>query len=183
MALYYRITPINELGEGTPVTGSYTPGVMVAGAHASSHAEGGTDPLTGHLAASVAKFKESGGQVLTAGAVADGQFLQRSGTSLIGVSAVAAAPRSVVTVTGNTSLLTSHAIVLVNTTGGDVTISLPSAAVAAEFTIKNTGTGGHRALIDPNGAQTVDASATQELADGDKMTIAADTANTNWQTV
>lgn len=184
MTLYYRITPINELGEGTPVTGSYDPTLPVAGAHAESHESGGTDPIIGHLAASVAKLKESGGQVLTAGAISDGQIVKRVGTTLVGVDTAAPAPRAVASVSGNTTLDASHAVVLVNTGAStNITITLPSAASAREYTIKNTGTGTGKVTVDGNGAQTIDGSATVELAAGDRMTIVADTANTNWQSV
>ncbi len=47
--LYYRITALNALGESVEVTGSYTPAAPSPGAHAATHAAGGSDPLTGNL--------------------------------------------------------------------------------------------------------------------------------------
>jgi hypothetical protein len=93
-------------------------------------------------------------------------------------------PRAVVTVSGDTTLLSSHAVVLVDTRAStNITITLTSAAIAREYTIKNIGTGTGKVTVDGNGSQTIDGSLTQELFRGDKMTIVVDTANTNWQTV
>jgi hypothetical protein len=60
---YYKITAVNELGESVETTGSFETAEPVAGAHASTHASGGSDPLTGSLDANarVAVRKNSTG--------------------------------------------------------------------------------------------------------------------------
>lgn len=156
--LYYKITAVNELGESVETTGSYDPALPTGGS-----------------------IEEGGGTTLTFGSIADGEFLKRSGTTIVGAAATTAV-RSVAHVSASASLLSSAQIVLVDTTSGDVTLTLPSAAAAAEITAKNTG-GSHKVILDGNGSQTIDGSLTVELLNGDKATIAADTANTNWQSV
>ena len=55
-----------------------------------------------------------------------------------------------------TTLTINHFLVLVNTTGGDITITLPASASHAErvYTIKNIGTG--KVTIDANGSEKID---------------------------
>jgi len=55
-------------------------------AHKDTHKSGGTDPFasTDLLEAIIKRLRESGGTTLPIGAVADGQFLKRSGTNVIG---------------------------------------------------------------------------------------------------
>lgn len=156
--LYYRITPLNELGEGAPITGSYDPEAPVAGS-----------------------FSESGGETLSFGSIPDGTTLKRSGTTIVGYTPTAP-PRSITHVSADASLLSSAQIVLVDTSSGDVTLTLPSAAAPAEITVKNHA-GAHKVVLDGASAQTIDGSATAELAAGDRATLAADTINSDWQTV
>lgn len=156
--LYYKVVAVNELGESVETTGSYDPALPASGSAV-----------------------ESGGATLTYGGIADGQTLRRSGTAIVGYTPAALA-RSVTHVSASGSLLSSAQVVLVDTTGGDVTLNLPSAASAAEITVKNYA-GAHKVVLDGSGAQTIDGSATVELAAGDKATVSADTVNSNWQTV
>lgn len=156
--LYYRITAINELGESVETTGSYDPVAPEAGS-----------------------VTESGGATLTFGSIPDGSTVKRSGTAFVGYTPVAVA-RAVTHVSASASLLAGVHVVLVDTTAGDVTLTLPSAASAAEITVKNYA-GAHKVILDGSGSQTIDGSATVELAAGDKATLAADTVNSNWQTV
>jgi hypothetical protein len=155
---YYRIVAVNELGESVERTGSYDPEAPTSGS-----------------------FTESGGATLTYGSIPDGSTLRRSGTAVVGYTPGAVA-RTVTHVSAGATLLSSAQVVLVDTTAGDVTLTLPSAASAAEITVKNYA-GAHKVILDGNGAQTVDGSATVELAAGDKATCLADTVNSNWQTV
>lgn len=156
--LYYKIVAVNDLGESVETTGSYDPEAPTSGS-----------------------VTESGGATLTFGAVPDGQTLRRSGTTIIGYTPTAL-PRSVLHVSGSTTLLSSAQIVLVDTSGGAVTLTLPSAASAAEITVKNVA-GANSVTLDGAGAQEIDGSATLVLAAGAKATIAADTINSNWQSV
>lgn len=156
--LYYRITAVNELGESVETTGSYDPEAPEAGS-----------------------VTEGGGATLTFGSIPDGSTLKRSGTSVVGYTPGYVA-RAVAHVSASATLLSSAQIVLVDTTAGDVTLTLPSAAAAAEITVKNRA-GAHKVVLDGNGSQTIDGSATVELAPGDRATLAADTVNSNWQTV
>lgn len=156
--LYYKIVAVNELGESVETTGSYDPEAPTSGS-----------------------VTESGGATLTFGSILDGQALKRSGTAIVGYTP-SAPPRAVSHVSANATLLSSAQIVLVDTTAGDVTLTLPSAASAAEITVKNYA-GAHKVVLDGSGAQTIDGSVTVELAAGDKATLSADTVNSNWQTV
>lgn len=156
--LYYKIVALNELGESVETTGSYDPEAPTSGS-----------------------VTESGGATLSFGSVPDGSTLKRSGSAVVGYTPTAL-PRSVLHVSGNTTLLSSAQIVLVDTGGGNVTLTLPSAAVAAEITAKNYA-GANSVTLDGAGAQTIDGSATLVLAAGAKATIAADILNSNWQTV
>jgi hypothetical protein len=158
--LYYKITAVNDLGESTETTGSYDPTLPTGGS-----------------------VEVGGGTTLTFGTIADGQMVKRVGTQLVGASTVPPGPRSVTTVSANTTLLSSAQIVLVDTSSGDVTITLPSAAAAAEITIKNIGTATHQVIIDGSGAQTIDGSLTVELANGDRVTIVAITSTSKWESV
>ncbi|MBI4227667.1 MAG: hypothetical protein HY600_05315 [Candidatus Omnitrophica bacterium] len=58
------------------------------GPHEATHATGGSDAFTATdlLEAIVKRLRESGGTTLLLGAVADGQLLKRSGTSVVGAS-------------------------------------------------------------------------------------------------
>lgn len=156
--LYYKIVAINELGESVETTGSYDPAA----------------PTSSGIA-------ESGGDTLTFGSIPDGSTLKRSGVSVVGYTPTAL-PRSVLHVSGNTTLLPSAQLVLVDTTGGSVTLTLPSAAAAAEIVAKNYA-GTNSVILDGAGVQTIDGAATFNLAAGAKVTVAADTVNSNWQTV
>lgn len=189
---FYAVKAVNLLGEGAEVTGSYTPLATIAGAHAASHASGGSDPLTGDLDATarVAVRKNSAGA--STGARRRLNLIEGAGVGItIADDAVneeldiqiAVVPRAVTSVSTNTTLTSAHRIVLVNTTAGAVTLTLPAATGVYEFTIKNTGTGSNRVIIDGNASETIDGNATVELADGDRLTVIADTANTNWQSV
>lgn len=64
-------------------------GVAVPAAHASTHISGGTDPFVNSqlLEAIVKRLQESGGPTtLTLGAVADGEALRRSGSTVVGAA-------------------------------------------------------------------------------------------------
>ncbi|MCC6739940.1 MAG: hypothetical protein IT452_12905 [Planctomycetia bacterium] len=66
--------------------------------HESTHVSGGSDAFlsTDLLEAIVKRLQESGGPTtLTLGAVADGEFLQRSGSSLVGASSPGTTPLEV----------------------------------------------------------------------------------------
>lgn len=156
--LYYKITAVNALGESVETTGSYDPELPTGGS-----------------------IEEGGGTTLTFGSIADGETLRRSGTTIVGYVPTVV-PRTVTHVSANTSLPSTAQIVLVDTTAGDVTLSLPSAAVAAEVTIKNYA-GAHKVILDGSGSQTIDGALSVELAVGDRVTISADTFNSNWQSV
>jgi hypothetical protein len=77
-------------------------------AHKDTHKTGGSDAFTStdEIEAIVKRMKESGGTVLALGSVADGQFLKRSGTSI--VSAVPpVSPHKSTHVSGGTDAFTS----------------------------------------------------------------------------
>ncbi len=176
----------NTVGAGTAITsfnGLSGPSVSLAGGSTGySFAPSGTT-LT--MTGASASIKESAGPTtLSIGAVADGQYLRRSGSSIVGASA-SAVGRAVTTVSSNTTLSadSSPRIILVDTDSGAVTVTLPSAATAQEITFKNIGTSGNLATLDGNGAQTIDGLTTVDLADGDSVTLASVTATTEWQSV
>jgi hypothetical protein len=67
-------------------TGTQTRSTISDFAHKDTHKTGGSDAFTStdEIEAIVKRIKESGGTVLALGSVADGKFLKRSGTSIIG---------------------------------------------------------------------------------------------------
>lgn len=79
-----------DFGSIPIVSGGTYNGVTVE-SHKNRHVSGGSDAFASDdfLEAIVARLRESGGPTtLTLGTVADGQFLQRSGSSLVGASGV-----------------------------------------------------------------------------------------------
>lgn len=66
--------------------------------HESTHVSGGSDPFlsTDLLEAAVKRVQTSSGPTtLTVGAIADGEFLQRSGTGIVGASSPGTTPLEV----------------------------------------------------------------------------------------
>jgi len=72
---------------------------------------------------------------------------------------------SITTISGDTLLDLTYNTVLVDTTGGDVTITLPTAASADEhiYTIKKI-LGTNDVIVDPDGAETVEDSGTLTIS-------------------
>jgi len=66
----------------------------------------------------------------------------------------------------NTTLDDTHSVVLVDATGGVVTITLPavSGIVRRRYTIKKIDSSANAVTIDGNGAETIDGATTQNLA-------------------
>lgn len=102
--------------------------------HESRHVSGAIDAFltTDILEAIVKRLEETGGTTMLMGAVADGTFLKRSGTSLIGAtpSSGVATSFTPVTKTSNYSVLSGDAGSIFNTTGASaqVTFSLLAAS-------------------------------------------------------
>lgn len=89
---------------GSPGAGSAAPA-----AHVTSHISGGSDPFTSAqlIEALCKRLRESGGADLALGAIADGEFLKRSGTSCIGGTAA-----SIVTAAlGGSLVLVEHKLI------------------------------------------------------------------------
>lgn len=65
-------------------------------------------------------------------------------------------------VTAATTITAADALVLVDTTSGAVTVTLPVAAVSAgkRYTVKKTNAGANNVTLDGNGAETIDGAAT-----------------------
>jgi len=61
------------------------------------------------------------------------------------------------------TLLTTNAIVLVDTTNGNVTIDLPPAEKGIHFVIKKTDNSANTVIIDAAGSETIDGSTTKTL--------------------
>ena len=80
-------------------------------------------------------------------------------------STLAATTRSVRSVTANTTLGNADDVVLVDASGGAVTITLPPAATATkEFCIKKIDTSGFVVTVDGDGSETIDNGTTVLLA-------------------
>lgn len=92
-----------------------------------------------------------------------------------------------IAVTSKTSDYTatsSDQLILVNSTGGAVTINLPAAAGAAGavYHIKKTDASGNNVIVDPNGAETVDGAATSTMnTQYQKVTVVS--TGTAWCTI
>lgn len=73
---------------------------------------------------------------------------------------------NIATVTGHTTLGYTHHTVLVDASGGAVTITLPTVATAArrQYYIKKIDASGNAVTIDGAGAETIDGAATQSLS-------------------
>lgn len=69
---------------------------------------------------------------------------------------------STTTKTANYTALSTDQVILVNATGGNVTIALPAAATVAGhvYYIKKIDSSGNSVIIDPNGAETIDGAST-----------------------
>lgn len=71
--------------------------------------------------------------------------------------------KPITTITTNTTLDSSHFTVLVDASGGDVTVTLPAVASGLIYHIKRIDNTANTVLIDGNGAETIDGGATAEL--------------------
>jgi len=70
------------------------------------------------------------------------------------------------TLTGDTTLAATDHVVLVDASGGDVTLTLPLAASRlSEFCIKKIDSSGNTVTIDGNGGETIDGSTTFVLTE------------------
>jgi hypothetical protein len=79
------------------------------------------------------------------------------------------------TFTGDTTLTDSHDIVLVDASGGAVTITLPPAADGyKEYTIKVIDTSSNLVTIDGDGSEEIDGSTSITLTTYDSFTIVSD---------
>lgn len=149
--LYYQIVALNELGESVATTGSYDPVAPVAGS-----------------------VTESGGATLSVGAIADGQTLKRSGTSIVGYTPGLTA-RSVST---NDSAVAGDDVLFITNT---VTITLMTGAGRVRpLIIKNVGTG--TVTVAAAGAETVDGGASIQLLPTDRCTLLPRTSSA-WETI
>lgn len=183
----------NNPGENLTCSGGYGNGTGAGGALA---LEGGAGGATGNggavnltSGAGGATSGNSGNVTVDAGAVTSGTAgtisvgvtnasaltIGRSGvtTTVNGTLSTAsfAATGSVVlgavtSVSTNTTLGVSNAIVLVDASGGAVTITLPTAASAngRHYTIKKIDSSANAVTIDGDGAETIDGATTQSLA-------------------
>jgi len=146
---------------------------LEAGANTITINRNGSDTLDGGTAAIVLTDVASG-LLLTADASNNWSVL----------SAGASAPNlSVVTKTTNYTTTSSDDVILVNTAGGNITISLHAAANAVKkrITIKKISLDANDIIIDPNGAETIDGETTVTLrAVRESLTIVPD--GSNWYT-
>lgn len=89
--------------------------------------------------------------------------------------------------TGNTwsfsgSIIASYTLLeddyQIEITGGDVTITVPTAvdAQGKQYSIKNSGTG--VVTVNPDGTEKIDNESTQELTEGDNLVMTSN--GTNW---
>lgn len=91
---------------------------------------------------------------------------------------------SVVSVTSAYSATDLDSVILVNATGGAITVTLPDTAVVTgkQLTIKKTDVSVNVVTVDGNGAQTIDGAATASLAAQNKyISIVSD--GTAWHIV
>ena len=74
-------------------------------------------------------------------------------------------------VDSNTTLDSTHEIILCDTDGGTITIILPAGVEGTHYRISNVGTSGNDVTIDANGSETVYGSLTQTLSDGEVLNL------------
>ena len=85
-----------------------------------------------------------------------------SGSSITGLASI----KNVVTITGNTTLTASNDIVLVNTSGASVLVTLPTSVGLGGkiFDIKKINSQANDVVISGTSSQTIDGSLTQTIA-------------------
>lgn len=148
------------------------------GATGYSFAPGGTTiTLTG---AAESIRESSGPTVLDIAAIADGEFLKRVGTDIVGA---AAASSTLTEVTTAIDYLLSDAddVVFVDTSGGDVTITLhdPTTAKQKYYDIKMIVTGNDM-ILDGDGANIDGAGSVTTALIYTSYTLIPDNANGEW---
>ncbi len=85
---------------------------------------------------------------------------------------------NVVSTTGSITVTGAMDVVLMNTTAGTATASLPTAVgFYGVLTIKNIGTGGKTAFVDANGAEKIDNTLTTNMVDNESTSLVSDQAN------
>jgi hypothetical protein len=189
--LYYEVKAENALGQGAPTSGSFTPTAPTAGAHAASHASGGTDPLTGNLDANARVGVRVNGAGSThtrrrvnaiAGAGVTLAVADDAGDEEVELT-ITADKYAIRTITTAATAALTDQVIFINVTSGAVTLSLPTAVGNGGkwFSVKVTGTGNNLATLDPNASETFDGLATVELAVGDRLRFISD--GSNWQSI
>lgn len=101
----------------------------------------------------------SGPTNLTNGDIADGEFLRRSGSSLVSDGALEAPVKTTVTsVSSDTTLTSAHAVVLVDASGAARTITLPAASGLSGrvYIVKKIDSSSNRVTVDGNASETID---------------------------
>lgn len=90
------------------------------------------------------------------------------------------------------TLLTTDSVVLVDVSGGDVTINLMAVADAWDsanskgqvFTIKlDVASGGNKVILDANGSELIDGNATYELIGASLLFVSIITNGTSWRVI
>lgn len=89
--------------------------------------------------------------------------------------------RDIVTITGNTTLTTANDVILVDASGGVITVTLPAAAVRSgkQFDIKKIDSSGNAVTVDGDGSETIDGATTKVISSQyDSVTIMS--SGTEW---
>lgn len=96
---------------------------------------------------------------------------------------VAGPRKSITTVTGNYTILADDDILLINATGGDITVTLPTAVgiKGKVYTTKRIDNSANTVTVDGDGSETVDDNADYNLFYLEFVEIGSD--NSNWWTI
>lgn len=142
--------------------GVWTPTPASApGLHASSHASGGADELTAAmvLEAQSKRLRESSGPTsLVIGAVADGSFLARSGTSIVGVAGGASALLPVIgdnTVNRQLTAAETGSLCYDTAGAGTMIFKLPTATVGLRFGFRRSSVADNALRAKATGTDTI----------------------------
>lgn len=155
--------------------------------HASTHQNGGADEinvagLSGELAdpqppkAHAASHETGGSDTLT--------HNNLNGRSAHPAHPAHAIENFVASVNADTTLDATHRTVLVDSSGGDVTITLPTAVgiTGRIYEIKKVSSDTNVVIIDPNGAETVDGATDFRLA-GQYNAVTVQSDGANWRVI
>lgn len=161
---FFQAINVPQTGAVRSVDGQLGPDILISTGAAnkglSVGKSSGANTITLSISGVTTAVKESGGATLDIGAVADGQYLVRSGTNVVGAAVVTPA-LAVATKTTNYNLADTDDVILVDCTSGPVTITLHAVATAKKkvYNIKKIDASANAMILDGNLVETIDGAA------------------------